>query len=308
MISDFSLLDQVLSAIEHTTQMAVLHRERDVAQHSVTSDVDLCVADDPLRVLASIEPGLVEEGVFPVLVFHYDRRSYTFFFLRQNARDGAQVDLLNDTAGRGRYGIRTDVLLGSSVSGTRWPRISGLDEALYVLRKRQVKGDADGIRQALGELSTWDRSDVTHRADQVFSRGGASAVVDLLSRDHIRLRRTTGLWRSRLMRPERWRRRCGYWAHFTGPAASAAAEEISAGLSQVLVRSVAPRNAHPLLILNHLLRPHLIATTEVPRVWPRPDVTLNVNCAPDAASFRENLVHSMHRGVVRRYKLDSRRR
>src|SRR5690349_7329309 len=111
MISDFELLDRVLAALCDATSTAVLHREADVAAHAVVSDVDVAVAADPLDVVSTIAPRLEREGVLPILVFHYDRGSYSFFFSNRAATGGAQVDVLRDAKGVGRYGVRTPALL-----------------------------------------------------------------------------------------------------------------------------------------------------------------------------------------------------
>src|SRR3954470_6415592 len=128
MISDFEVLERVLGEVQAVTRMAVLHREPDVASHAVSSDVDACIAGDPLLVLASIVPRLEAAGVRTILTFYYDRGSYSFFFSNAEATGGAQVGPLHAPHGAARYGVATTPLLEHSRDGVRWPCLDPLDE------------------------------------------------------------------------------------------------------------------------------------------------------------------------------------
>ena|SRR5450756_3134414 len=93
-ITNYRLVDAVLRELTNASQMAVLNRESDIAAHRVDSDADICVADHPLRIMSVIAPRLVDSGVFLILVWNYDRCSYTFFFSDSSGQSGAQIDVL----------------------------------------------------------------------------------------------------------------------------------------------------------------------------------------------------------------------
>ena len=181
MITDHQLLDVVLGSLADYTDMAVLHRERDVANHLVSSDVDLCVSDAPLSIISAAAPTLESHGVLPIMVFHYDRGSYSFFFSNRLGTGAAQVDVLHDPRGAARYGIRTDALLARRVSGIRWPTIEPLDEALYVLRKRLVKADLPRLVQAREQVLALGLDNATRRVPELFGRRAIPTVQAALA-------------------------------------------------------------------------------------------------------------------------------
>ena len=151
-ITDYQLLDAVLRELQDASEIAVLHREDYIAAHMVDSDADLCVSYHPLEIMSVIAPRLAGSGIFLIQVWNYYRCSYTFFFSDSGGQFGAQIDVLHDPKGIGRYGVRTNVLLAKRSTGVRWPRIDELDEALYVLRKRQVKRDVQRVLEVSSSL------------------------------------------------------------------------------------------------------------------------------------------------------------
>ena len=302
MITSFAVLDQLLSAIDDTCPMAILHRERDIAAHKIQSDVDLCVAEPPLYVISRVIGDLENSGVFLILVFHYDRGSYSLFFANSHGTGGAQVDLVHDPAGAGLYGVRTNTLLARRTTGARWPRADELDEALYVLRKRQVKGDAARIALARRDLMAFGTTRTTRRATDLFVEPAASSVIGD-SRRSSTGRSSVALWRSRLMRPSRVRQRCGYWAHVAGSEAPTVARDLAHRMSRLIKTTTATEPSLSFL-MNNLWRPRLVISTGVSRGWMHPDTVLESDHqALDDLGSR--LVTSMHMRALRTYKLGS---
>ena len=303
MITDFSLLDHVLTEIERATPMAVLHREPEVANHSVESDVDICVGADPLAVLATVARPLAKKQVLPILVFNYDRGSYSFFFSDARGEGGAQVDLLHDARGVSRYGVRTPVLLAKSQSGIRWPCTDPLDEALYVFRKRLVKGDSVRVAGAREKVGDFGIERVRRRADEIFSPRGATAVRDSLAGRQVRALDRADVFRSRAMRPSRLFRRCGHWALVAGERPLETVQDLSERMERLVATST---SAYPRLpyLLDHLWRPNLVLTAGTPKSWPHADVVLPSTASGYAlADLVSQLVSSMHRRVLTTFNL-----
>ncbi len=171
------ILDELAAS---AVRFAVLHRESEFAASGVDSDIDTIVDRDPDDVLRTLIPGLAGHGLRPIMRWPYDRNSVTFFLCDDSGAEGAQLDLVYDPEGVGRYGFRTAVLLDGAVAGERWPRLGDLDEQLYLLRKRQVKRDAGTVRQLVGDLGADDVGTLRERAAGAFSPRAAEALDAML--------------------------------------------------------------------------------------------------------------------------------
>jgi hypothetical protein len=306
-ITDFQLLEDVLDEVADATRMAVLHREPEVAAGAVTSDVDLCVADDPLFVVGRIVPKLEDQGILVIMVFHHDRGSYSVFFANPKGSGGAQIDLLHDPKGVGRYGVRTSVVIASRRSGARWPRTADLDETLYVLRKAQVKGDVHRVAHARRHLESTDVTSAMRRGSTIFSPRAATAVATVLRDANSRDADSIRLWRSRVMRPLRLIHRCGYWAHVTGDASPQVAERLRRRTSR-LISAVKAKDPSLGLVVSHLWRPYLIVSVGSTPFWPHPDLVLRDRNGDSVDELSTELFTSMHKSVVTKYGLTSARR
>jgi len=303
-ITDFELVDAVLSAVERVAQMAVLHRERDVAEHAVESDVDVCIDEDALAVVSAAGPCLEAAGVMPILVFHYDRGSYSFFFSNEAGSGGAQIDFLHDPRGAGRYGVRTDELLRNSSSGVRWPRIDRLDETLYVLRKAQVKRDRTRVASAREEALAHGVERASRRAREIFAPRAVAAVSAALAGYESPRLRAPSLWRSRLMRPSRVFHRCGFWAHLSGDSASWKASDLSERMSHLIASRTAVDPSLSFLLRN-LWRPRLVVSVGQRKTWLRPDAVIPATAGEGSDELTSQLVVSMRRKVFSTLKLES---
>jgi len=298
-ITNYELLNAVLHEVDSVTEMAVLHREGEIAYREVNSDVDLCVADSPNRVMSAIVPRLADSEIFLILVSYYDRCSYSFFFSDLQAQSGAQVDLLHDSKGVGRIGVRTNVLLDGKHNGVRWPRINHLDEGLYVLRKRQIMRDIPRFLEAHRALREQGTELATRRSAEIFSPRARSAVVKALTDNSVYLPRTTGIWLSRAMRPSRLVRRYGFWAHLVGDHSTSEAANLAQRMG-LLINAEAVVDLDLSCVLANLWRPFLLVSTGKRPAWLRPDMVMESvdgSCRSDALAAQ--LVASMYRRTLR---------
>ena len=293
-ITDHVLMDGVLEAIDSVAPMALLHREESVARHEVGSDVDLCLGGDQLAVMAAVAPELARAGIFLLLAWNYDRGSYSFFFSDAEGSAGAQIDVLSDSVGAGRYGVRTSEMLSTRCTGLRWPRVSSLDEALYELRKSQVKRDAGRATRAREAVDAIGVDLGVTRAREIFTPSARAAVVGALIGDPVRLPRVPSIWRSRLMRPSRLVRRCGFWAVVPDRALEDEARHAVACLDGVLIGArMVVEPAFPLL-LKTLWRPLLLVSVVRPRQPLKPDVVLMPRGGTGDIGLAARLVRTMH--------------
>jgi hypothetical protein len=290
-ITDQALMDDVLCAVESVTSMAILHREAAVASHVVESDVDLCISGHPVQVMAGVARDLAAARGYLVLAWNYDRGSYSFFFSRPDATSGAQIDVVSDDRGRGRYGVRSGAMLASTVPGARWPRVSPMDEALYELRKSQVKGDIARVVEARNTVDALGNRGGIERARVIFSRPAQAAVVAALSDNSARHRTVPPMWLSRLMRPSRLVRRCGFWAVVLDRGLENEARQAVSRFENVLVGARMVAEPSRTCLVRTLWRPLLLVSTARPRLSPRPDVVLEGGAERDLAS---RLVHCMY--------------
>jgi hypothetical protein len=128
-------------------RFAILHGEANAAAGEVTSDVDVGVADPPTVVLRRLAERMAPLGLRLVVVWPYDAYSVTSFWMSGVGGDGVQLDLTGDLRGDSAYGLRTGVLLEHSVPGVRWNRLTGDAEHLYLLSKRDLKGDRNRVTE-----------------------------------------------------------------------------------------------------------------------------------------------------------------
>lgn len=210
--TDTSLVASIMSALCDSTEYAVLHNEDLIARGEPTSDIDVVVKNHPVEVVARLQDTLAAEGIYLVMLWNYDIGAWTSFWSRSPRLGGVQLDLWRDPEGRGRYGVRTDMLLLHRERGTRYDRLDRLGELAYLVRKRYVKGWWDQLRELVEEARERDvvdqldnfvaRSKRGVAITALNSRSGPSwglrlrrvAVAPQLRRIWERLRRRTGVW------------------------------------------------------------------------------------------------------------------
>lgn len=126
-----------VAAIEETgVRFAILHDEATLAAEGVTSDVDMVVDRSAHEVVRAVAPAWARRGLYPVMVWPYDVGGTGSIFLStSNAGEGAQLDVLHDPEGRGRYGAMSDLLLDRIEPGRRFPTSRPAEQTAYLLAK-----------------------------------------------------------------------------------------------------------------------------------------------------------------------------
>ena len=286
-ISDPEIPIHFLHALEEAgVGFVVLHGEQLLGTDALRSDLDLAVDRLPPQVLARVGARLRSEDLVPVLLWPYDIAGAVGVFVgsRMSGR-GAQIDLLSDARGRGRYGLRTDVLLADREDGVRFPVPNPLDQDLYLLRKAAAKGKL-GAAAAIATSLEGRKAEALGRAGVLFSAAAAVHVRSLLggvaSNGPTRpVRTVANAWRMlrRAVRP------VGRWVELVGADSDAAIEgrELADLLAAWLLRvETGPRPRSVLAafrwwwreVLPVKLRAGVFVSWSGTARWPRPDVSL----------------------------------
>ena len=185
---------------------AFLHGEGLAASETLTSDTDLVVdrhVEDVARLLVEQLPS---RGLHPVLWLPYDVAAGALFVCTGDAMDGIQLDLVGDPGGRGKYGFRSNQLLSRAERGARWRTVDPLDETLYLIRKRQVKGDFLRLQAAVDQSFQWRNTCIESRAHEVFPPRVATAVIKSVAtggRHHYRSPRSVAWHTATVLRLSR---------------------------------------------------------------------------------------------------------
>jgi hypothetical protein len=292
----------VLDCLSATgVEFTVLHREHEIATESVTSDIDIATSVEPDVVMSEMRTGLAGVDLRPVMRWPYDRNSVTYFLANSDASVGAQLDLVHDPTGRGRYGFRTPALIDRAVDGTRWSRLHPDDELLYLVRKRQVKRDEQATEQLLSEVPAAEVESLVQRARVAFRPGAAQALEEML-RTRVYTDPGSAAFDRRLRHvaataahsSRRLRERVGYWVAARGTDGSTMHRTLEP--FRRLLPSVVVAEAGDILFrYNHLVRPRLVVTTGEPSRRADTSVTFD-----DDVAFRTAVVSAMAERLERR--------
>jgi hypothetical protein len=171
---------QVLDALGRSgSEFAILHKADAILDGGPLSDLDVVVDASPRETIERLAPELRRDGLHVIARWRYDITAASVFVSNDDATQGAQLDLLHDPAGIGKYGLRSEVLLANRVYRGRWPQLDPADEILYRVRKRQVKGDWEGLLHLSLERN-FDSPDLQHRVETLFGRAARPAVLAAL--------------------------------------------------------------------------------------------------------------------------------
>jgi len=270
-----------VAAIEKSRAgFAVLHDEPALARGEVASDVDLVVDRDVFQLARTVMKEWVGLDLHPVVVWPYDvGGTGSIFLTTSDAGQGVQLDVLHDTKGSGRYGARSDLLLGSAVPGERFTTVAAAERAAYLLAKRLSKGEVDKARELSASLSASGVDLEVLRPDI------ATMVGSFLANETIpeawERKPSWGHLVSRLRQP------AGAWVELLGEDAITVAAELAMRFGRILpharslagphiggwATSVAPIRWRAGLVVSHGKR---IGIT------PRPDISID-----DSASVSE---------------------
>jgi hypothetical protein len=196
-------------------EYAVLHAAERIRAGTVASDLDIVVAGDPGILIAGLVDELRDVGLTPVMDWNYDLGgTRTVFLAADGGQDGIQLDLLADPEGRGRYGVRSNLLLAGRHFDGRLPVLAARDEVVYLLSKRLIKGDRRRVAELVAAASA--DPEVPSRVAQLLVPSVATAVRAVLDGRRAKpparpgRRLATGV---RLAR--RFSRPVGFWFHIT---------------------------------------------------------------------------------------------
>lgn len=214
-ITNGPLAALVLDRLATSEELAVLHRATDVVEGRVVSDIDLVVRRHPALIVLDAWEMFAEFGLWPIMAWRYDSGdTLTVFLSSANATDGLQFDFLRDPEGIGKYGLRTDQLLEAADRPGRWPTLDPVDEVVYLIRKRYVKGQGDRVSELVEMSARIDPARIASSVDRMLRPDSAASVRALLSGEEpsrqVSVRRLKG---EVARRYDRSRHPTGAWIH-----------------------------------------------------------------------------------------------
>jgi hypothetical protein len=129
---------------------AILHGEGDLVRGKVDTDVDIVTDRSVHEVARSAASQWQAIGLFPIIVWPYDTGGTGSIFLSTlDARTGVQLDILYDPEGRGRYGVKSDLLLNGALAGEQFTTVAPAQRTAYLLAKRISKGQTSEARRLI---------------------------------------------------------------------------------------------------------------------------------------------------------------
>lgn len=293
--TDAALAAVALDALaEAGVPFVVLHGEAEIASGKVTTDVDIAVGWPPDRTVRAIAPALRAAHVHLIVVWSYDPGVLTTFWCDATGERGVELDMLFDPSGRNRYGLRSVPLVSACETGARWPRPDPLDELVYLLRKRQVKGQADRFEALLARARDIGMEVVLARAEEALEPAAFRLLCMAMTSGHA-VPESVRRFRHPLHYVQRLRRSAGFWAHLGGVEGSTA-WEVARRLGAVLAgasvldlscrpvalwcRAVAGPSALRTIMLGRL-RPWVVLSTGCLPRWPHPDLVIEETASVD---------------------------
>lgn len=194
--TDTVLAQRLLHILDtRDVEYLVLHNASDIAEGRPISDVDTIVKCQPWKVIAKLLEEQSNLGLSLVMTWEYDFGALTSFWMSSDGSNGVQLDLLKDSDGRGRYGLRTDRAFHFADTSEWPPRLSRPAMLVYLLSKRIAKGDIDRARDVVRELHAIDCSNdlnlLSHRCQRLYSRAINGQFPRIGYRHYVK-------WRSRV--------------------------------------------------------------------------------------------------------------
>lgn len=256
-------------------------------QAASISDVDVAVASEPIGVIRMARAVWLQHGLSPILIWPYDiGGTLTVFLATDDGTEGAQLDMLYDPVGLGRYGLRSHGLTHSAVAGPI-PVVSDPARLIYLWRKRVAKGDFGALDALRSEASALPAEDLLSTSREL--TGSSETATALLGETESRFRAK----KHPLARMRRVAVRVydpiGYWAHVTDRTiAEELADRMSGYLVVVRTGSSPRRLGQPLWYARHVwptrLRPGIYVSHGMKPSWcPSPSLVLEHRTANEAA-------------------------
>jgi hypothetical protein len=156
--TDTRLAQRLLRVLDsQNVEYLVLHNACDIALGRPISDIDTIVRCKPWQVIEKLLNEESKHGLSLVMTWEYDFGALTSFWMSRDGSNGVQLDLLEDSQGRGRYGFRTEQAFGFADTSEWPPRLSRPAMLVYLLSKRIAKGDRDRAVGVVRELNAMER-------------------------------------------------------------------------------------------------------------------------------------------------------
>jgi hypothetical protein len=285
---------------------AILHGAERLGSPSLTSDLDIVVGRSPSEIARVIRSDLRNLELEVAMIWQYDLGGTASVFVSSSdGARGAQIDCLYDPAGKGRYGIRSNILLAERTPTSSFPTVAALDRDLYLIRKAHCKGRDGTVKEISTKLTQVGIGSARGRAEELFSPAAAADVFDNLrgmSVHHVRLLR---VGRNLVRRIRRLVTPIGFWAELVGTEAQSAliAQQLRDQFRGWLIRADADVRPVRLIastkwwitkVLPIILRPALfISWTSEKRLWPVPNVAIVLNDESSSQVIGHRIVSEM---------------
>jgi hypothetical protein len=273
---------------------AILHGVDRVLSQSVVSDIDVVVGPPPERVIRQASRCLEGEGLVPIMEWPYDvGRTRTVFLATLDGREAVQLDMLHDRWAFGKYAVKSGVLLERSEVRNGVSVVAPIDELVYLLRKRMVKGDVAATTDLRARSSQFTPTALDEAIRSSLSPYGRRSVAASLRGDAGWRRLRPINWIMNLGRQvRRVAQPTGYWVHCSSPeTAEAVVERFGSYLPHaVSLDSLNSPAAITRLILTRL-RPGIVITHGARPPLLKPDTVIESGSPDDAcrrlvAAFR----------------------
>ena len=237
--TDRSTALEVLAALTSAGfQWALLHGRERLEAGEGLSDIDIAVEQPTGTILSKFIHELRSSSLRPFIIWPYDRTGASIFIVRNDLSGGAQLDMLIDPNGTGKYGFRTPIAVDAAQLGPGLPTLAPSDSYLYSIRKRQFKHQHERLAELL-EAPPADLEELTERTRALFAEPHGAIVRALLA-GHTPPATRRQRWREAPRLLERVLSPSGAWLHLAGPQGAAAPTKLAEKLVPIipLVRTV----------------------------------------------------------------------
>lgn len=275
---------------EAGVEFALLHGRSRLLDNQPVSDIDVTIGIGSREALVLLGPVLEKADLSPVILWPYDvADTVTVLLSNHDATAGAQLDLLYDPGGVGKYGLRSGAALRTAAPSREWPELEPMAQLLYLIRKRHWKGENDRLGELVGLARREPPQVIRKTAFSLFHPVVARQITQVIGRfPDVDPPRRTIVYRLRrfVQRIARVRRPIGFWGELRGPAATEevarrVASRFAAFLPSARVTH-RPLSTAPTIswwvttVLPNRMRPNLIVSlADGGRpLWPVPDLVV----------------------------------
>lgn len=161
---------------------AVVHGFDAIESGTHMGDIDVVVDREPSQVIDVCRARWRDSGFFTILLWAYDiGGSTTAFVASSDLSQGVQLDMLFDPRGRGKYGIKSELLLADSEYKGRFSVVRSDKSTVYQIRKRHWKGQWGRVKSLAESLDDSERRHLVALARDIGSKVAADEVARILN-------------------------------------------------------------------------------------------------------------------------------